>query len=119
MIPNLMSKLKDMLSDVQGATFDSSTDSLEAIKDGLSSVGGIEGVQRGLTTMASQSDNATIVAVDLDKSILNFTYYSDNVTAAGNATLLRGCLSSTTNIAFNRGTNVGTLYIAWEVIEYK
>lgn len=80
----------------------------------ISGVGGsvIKSVQRGnVLIYGSSGVVTTTAAVVMDKSILIFSFLSnDRVT---------GRITSTTQIAFERLSTVGSMTIEWQVIEYE
>ncbi|MGB5138681.1 MAG: tandem-95 repeat protein, partial [Candidatus Zixiibacteriota bacterium] len=77
-------------------------------------------VQRNLLSMSSgtATSTATITSVDLSRSILLFSYYAANGTAANiGQKMLRGRFSSATQLEFTRDNTGATISIAWEVIQ--
>ena len=81
----------------------------------------IKSVQRGLLTVANIPPfNVTISPVDINKSVLTFSYGADVDTALTAEDLLWGRLTSSTNIRFDKYDPTYTGYtIAWELIEYE
>jgi hypothetical protein len=80
---------------------------------------GIKSVQRGLISMDVTTENETITEVDLDKSIIIFTSYTDGTSDgdAGNQRI-KAVFSSSTQITFTRHNNDLDANISWEVIEF-
>ena len=78
----------------------------------------ISSVQAGSTTLGSgvSQGNVTITAVTLNRSVLFFGVQEDNVDPANG--LVRGQLTSTTNIAFNRADTATTVVVRWYVAEF-
>ena len=103
-------KIRKDIEAIQGSGFDTDQDSLVHA--------GLKSVQRGTVNLATAlSVDVTITAVNMDKAYLSFSYYTDTDDAKAN--LVRGRIVSSTTVTFDHGNNVGTLYIAWQVIEWK
>ncbi len=79
--------------------------------------GGIKTVQSGTATMTTQASlSVPITAVTLARSILFFSVQEDNLDPSnGN---VRGQLTSSTNIQFNRTGTATTITIKWYVAEF-
>ena len=120
-VENLDRLLKADSDTILGATYDDTTDSLEAIRNKIdtlpTSSAGINTVQRGTATIGSGSGsiNVTITAVTLAKSWLVFSYKESSIQSI----MVAGKLNSTTNINFDR-INIGAFVttIEWEVVEF-
>lgn len=120
MIDPNTSKIRKDVEDIQGSGFDTAKDSLVYT--------GLKKVQRGELTISGTTGNATIpIAVDMDKAFVNCSFCYD-CSGAYDAPLIVSYLESvfvkwkittTTNIHFQRYSNTGPVYIAWEVIEWK
>ncbi len=78
----------------------------------------ISSVQTGTTTLGSgiSQANVTISAVTLARSVLFFGVQEDNVAPVNG--LVRGQLTSTTNIAFNRADTATSVVVRWHVAEF-
>ena len=77
-------------------------------------------IQRGTFTLASgvSGVQSTIIAVDLSKAFLKFTYRSSNTTDMESG-LLRGNFLTTTDIRVERQTtSATTITINWTVVEF-
>jgi outer membrane protein assembly factor BamB len=78
---------------------------------------GIHTVQSGIATMTTQSVlNVAITSVDLTRSVLFMTVSADNTDP--NNGLVRGQLTSGTNIQFNRTGTTTTVTIKWMVATF-
>lgn len=112
------SKIRKDIEDIQGSGFTSSDSLVHA---------GLKKVQRGEVTMAGTTADATIpIAVDMDKTFVKCSFYFDMGSSTDparavdlEASILKWKLTTTTNIHFQRGSTIGSAYIAWEVIEWK
>lgn len=82
---------------------------------------GLLGVQSGQKTLASAdtSTTVTITAVLKEKSILFFNYSSASAALSANINEVRGVLTNTTTITFDRGANGADITINWWVIEFE
>ena len=86
--------------------------------------GGIGGdtssVQRGTTTLSGAATTQAISAVTLGKATLNFSYSITGATTTIDSVpdnfMVRGKLTSTTQITFVRSGVLGTVTIDWEVV---
>ncbi len=79
--------------------------------------GGVKSVQTGTATMTTQATlNVPITAVNLAQSILFFNVQEDNVDPSNGQ--VRGQLTSSTNIQFNRTGTTTTITIKWYVAEF-
>ncbi len=76
----------------------------------------IKKVQSGTTSFTTVSTDVTITSVDLTKSFLVFSYRVDNNTPS--QILVRGQISSATNIHFERIAGTATVNVAWYVAEF-
>lgn len=76
-------------------------------------------IQRGLASIsgAGLSTTATVTAVNTAKSELHIVGHDGQSTAAGEA-LIRGVLTNSTTITFNRGSSSTLSYASWELIEW-
>jgi outer membrane protein assembly factor BamB len=78
---------------------------------------GIHTVQSGTATMTTQSTlNVAITSVDLTRSVLFMTVSEDNVDPSNG--LVRGQLTSATNLQFNRTGTATTVTIKWYVATF-
>lgn len=80
-------------------------------------------VQRGTATITATntSTTATITAVDVNKTFLNMTFYTDDGADTGSTRLVNSYLTNTTTITFTifNAVSAGkTITINWEAIEY-
>jgi hypothetical protein len=78
---------------------------------------GIQTIQSGETTLTTQSVvNVPITAVDLTRAVLFMTVSADNVDPSNG--LVRGRLTSATNLQFNRAGTATTLRVRWSVASF-
>lgn len=76
----------------------------------------IKKVQSGTTSFTTVSTDVTITSVDLTKSFLVFSYRVDNNTPS--QIMVRGQISSATNVHFERIAGTATVNVAWYVAEF-
>lgn len=74
-------------------------------------------VQTGEVDISGTSVTDTLAAVDLSKSVLEFSYSYDDNSNDPHSTFVRGQITSATVITFNRFTASGTVTIRWFVWE--
>ena len=79
---------------------------------------GVKSVQRGYVSSTASSFIVGISAVNVDKSVLNFSSNRDYSGTFQAGVHPRGTISGPNSIQFNRGGTSTTVYVAWEVIEY-
>jgi hypothetical protein len=83
----------------------------------LPAKGGISSVQSGTVTMTTTASlDVTISTVTLARSILFFTVQEDNLDPSNGQ--VRGQLTSSTNLQFNRTGTATTITIKWYVAEF-
>lgn len=84
----------------------------------ISAPSGVKSVQRGTASMSGVGAvDVAVSAVNMGKALLTFS-----VGAAGSSTInslaVRGKLTTSSNIQFNRNDTTGGVAIDWELIEY-
>lgn len=74
-------------------------------------------VQTGSLTITGSSNTDTITAVDLTKSVLEFSYeYNSNSNDPQNI-MVTGVITNATTLTFKRGSTSGTITIRWYIWE--
>jgi|CXWL01.1.fsa_nt_gi hypothetical protein len=76
----------------------------------------INRVQSGTASFTTTTTDVTITSVDLTKAVLFFSYRVNNNTIA--QIMVKGQISSATNVHFERITGGATVDIAWYVAEF-
>ncbi len=76
----------------------------------------INNVQTGEVTFSTATQNVTITSVDLTRSILIFSERANSASPQTGA--VRGQLTSSTNIQFNKGSATGSVTVRWYVAEF-
>ena len=95
------------------------------VAQAIAALGGsvIQSIQRGVITTSTGSGTATITAVDVDKTMLNFLGHTSSLSGSVTTATLGGTtgrivLTNTTTVTFTRGSS-GTGVVSYEVIEFK
>lgn len=79
----------------------------------------VDNIQTGETTFTGLSDNVTVTAVVMAKSILFFTYESDDTTDDPEQNFVNGQLTTTTNIKFTKFDTGSSIIVRWFLVEFK
>lgn len=80
----------------------------------------IKSVQHGLVTLAAGSTSVTaaLSAVNMSKAFLIFDYYYGSNAENVDDTVIRGVITNSTLLTFDRWASNGAAYISWHVIEF-
>lgn len=79
----------------------------------------VKSKQTGTTNVTVQTINTTISSINLAKSILEFSFYTNSTSSGISSALIAGKLSTSTNINFNHSQDSSFIYyVKWQVLEF-